>query len=97
MSDQLILGIVTAVCGLLATVFASFMAYKMAQLTKIAKETHNVVNSLSVILAAKLAMATEKLAVADPTPENRENASDAAKALKEKEEVQLKVTSLKEK
>lgn len=88
MSDQLILGIITASCGLIASVFASFVAFKMAELTKIAKATHESVNSLSVILARKLAVATEKLAVADSTPENVENAQDAAKALKEKEQVQ---------
>lgn len=95
MSDQLILGIITAVCTLIATVFASFMAYKMAQLTKIAKATHATVNSLSIILAAKLALATEKLAVADPTAENRENAADAAKALEEKEQTQELVDKTK--
>lgn len=95
MSDQLILGTVTAVCTLVATIFASYMAFKMAELTKVARETHNAVNSLSVILARKLAVATEKLAVADSTPENVEGAVDAAKALKQSEEVQEQVNKSK--
>lgn len=109
MSDQLILGLATAVVGTVGTAFASWMAFKMAALkvaqdaakveiveTKaIAVATHEKVNSMSLILARRLATATEKLAVADATAENIEGAVDAAKALNLAEQVQSDVDQKK--
>lgn len=93
MSDQLILGIITAACTLVATVFASYMAFKVAQLTKLANKTHDILNSMSIILARRLAVATDKLATADATEANIEGAKDAAKALAQAEQVQKQIAT----
>lgn len=87
LSDQVILGIV----GAFGSAFAVYMSYKMAQLAKVAKETHKAVNSLSLILARRLSAVSTRLA--DITGDERDivAAEDAKKALRQSEEVQEKL------
>lgn len=84
MSDQLIREIVTAA----GAAFALYMAYKMAQLAKVAAATHAAVNSLSLILARRLSGVSTRLAEITNDPKDIEAAADAKKALEQSEEVQ---------
>jgi hypothetical protein len=87
MSDTVILGLITAA----GSAFAVFMSYKVAQLQRVARATHEAVNSLSLVLARRLADVSQRLADAQPTESNIEAAKDARKAVEQSQEVQAEL------
>lgn len=91
MSDTVLIALIGGAIGLAGTCFTAWMAYKIAQLTKLSATTHSLVNHQAIAMAKLYAVACRTNANLTKDPGYIRVADEAEKSLADMVAAQNKV------